>query len=70
MKEQMNTITAWREHMITAKDQQQQSLLKAQEKISALERENAKLSECLNKTANTNKEGKAAFCMKVSYGFI
>ena len=66
MKEQMNTISAWREHMIAAKDQQQQSLFKAKEKITSLEKEVAELNRCLNQTANEIKTEKTSSCEKVS----
>lgn len=47
MKEQMNTIPAWREQMLLAKKQLQQNLQKSTEKTAVLEKENADLLEKL-----------------------
>lgn len=63
MEEQMSAILQWRKHMISAKDQQQQSLEKAKEEISVLEEKNAELCRQLENVGKFEKE-KTQPCMK------
>lgn len=66
MKEQLSTIPAWRDLMITKAQQQQQKLLGTEEKVSFLEKENNNLQKKLHQLLEEMcpKEDAKDFCTK------
>lgn len=65
MEAQIVTIQSWRDHMLASKNQLEENLSKATEKITLLEKENVDLLEKATNAPRPVEELNAKTCSKV-----